>query len=30
VLPGQDHGAFWAAPDLLANMVVDAVTVARR
>jgi pimeloyl-ACP methyl ester carboxylesterase len=30
VLPGQDHGAFWAAPDVLADMVVDAVTVARR
>jgi hypothetical protein len=27
VLPGQDHGAFWAAPDVLADMVVDAVTV---
>jgi DNA-binding transcriptional LysR family regulator len=29
VLPGQDHGAFWAAPDVLADMIVDAVTVAR-
>jgi pimeloyl-ACP methyl ester carboxylesterase len=30
VLPGHDHGAFWAAPDVLADMVVDAVAVARR
>jgi pimeloyl-ACP methyl ester carboxylesterase len=29
VLPGQDHGAFWAAPAVLADMIVDAVTVAR-
>jgi pimeloyl-ACP methyl ester carboxylesterase len=30
VLPGQDHGAFWMAPDALVDMVADAVAPARR